>query len=31
MSTTRNLAIPLLYAAGRVAVVWVRFAAMDAT
>ena len=25
------VAIPLLYAAGRVAVVWVRFAAMDAT
>ena len=31
MPTTRKLAIPLLYAAGRVAGVWVGFAAMDAT
>ena len=31
MPTTRTLAIPLLYAAGRVAGVWVGFAAMDAT
>ena len=31
MSATRNLAIPLLYAAGRVAGVWVGFAAKDAT